>query len=46
MIKNLRSDKVYPKTYYYHRPNEVQNNETPTKVQVQELNITIWALTK
>ncbi len=28
---------VYPKTYYYHNQDGIQVDETPTKIQVQNL---------
>jgi len=27
-------DKVYPKTYYYHSQDEIEVDETPSKIQV------------
>jgi len=30
-------DKVYPKTYYHHSQDDIQVDETPTKIQVHNL---------
>ncbi len=30
-------DKVYPETYYYHSHDDIQVDETPSKIQVQNL---------
>jgi hypothetical protein len=30
-------DKVYPKTYYHHSHDDIQVDETLTKIQVQNL---------
>jgi len=30
-------DKVYPKTYYHHNQTNIEVDETPTKIQVQNL---------
>jgi hypothetical protein len=30
-------DKVYPKTYYHHSQIDIEMDETPTKIQVQNL---------
>ncbi len=38
--------KVYPETYYHHMLGQVQIDETPSKVQVKELQIVGWTLTK
>ncbi len=32
-------DKVYPKTYYHHSQIDIEMDETPTKIQVQNLQI-------
>jgi len=37
-------DKVYPKTYYHHSQADIEVDETPTKIQVQNLRITSWTL--
>ncbi len=39
-------DKVYLKTYYHHTLGQVQIEKMPTKIQVQELQIASWTLTK
>jgi hypothetical protein len=39
-------DKVYLETYYHHSQDDIQVNETPTKIQIQNLHITGWILTK
>jgi hypothetical protein len=30
-------EKVYPETYYHHNQDEFQVDETPTRIQVQNL---------
>jgi hypothetical protein len=45
-IKVNLKDNVYPKTYYHHMLGQVQIDETLAKVQVQELHIVGWMLTK
>jgi hypothetical protein len=30
-------NKVYPKTYYHHSQDDIQVDETPMKIQVQNL---------
>jgi hypothetical protein len=37
-------DKVYPETYYHHSQDDTQVDETPTKIQVHNLQITCWTL--
>jgi hypothetical protein len=37
-------DKVYPKTYYHHSQADIEMDETPTKIQVQNLQIVGWTL--
>ncbi len=37
-------DKVYLKTYYHHNQHDIQVNKTPTKIQVQNLQIASWNL--
>ncbi len=37
-------EKVYPETYYHHNQDEFQVDETPTRIQVQNLQITSWIL--
>jgi hypothetical protein len=32
-------DKVNPETYYHHSQDDIQVDETPTKIQVQNLQI-------
>ncbi len=32
-------DKVYPKTYYHHSQDDIQVDETPAKIHVQNLQI-------
>jgi hypothetical protein len=32
-------DKVYPETYYHHNQDDIQVDEIPTKIQVQNLQI-------
>ncbi len=32
-------DKVYLETYYHHSQDDIQMDETPTKIQVQNLQI-------
>ncbi len=39
-------DKVYPETYYHHNQDDIQVDEIPTKIQVQNLQIASWTLTK
>ncbi len=39
-------DKIYPKTYYHHSQANIEVDETPTKIQVQNLHIANWTLTK
>ncbi len=39
-------DKVYPKTYYHPSQVDIEMDETPTKIQVQNLQIIGWTLTK
>ncbi len=39
-------NKVYPKTYYHHSQADIEVDETPTKIQVQNLQIAGWTLTK
>jgi len=39
-------DKVYLKTYYHHSQDDIQMDETPIKILVQNLQITIWTLIK
>jgi hypothetical protein len=39
-------DKVYLETYYHHSHDDIQVNETTTKIQVQNLQIAGWTLTK
>jgi len=36
--------KVYLKTYYHHIQDDIQLDETPTKIQVQNLQIAGWTL--
>jgi hypothetical protein len=33
-------DKVYLETYYHHSQADIEVDETPTKIQVQNLHIT------
>jgi hypothetical protein len=37
-------DKVYLETYYHHSQYDIQVDETPTKIQVHNLQITCWIL--
>jgi len=39
-------DKVYPKTYYHHSQDDIQVDETPAKIHIQNLQIISWTLTK
>jgi len=39
-------DKVYPETYYHHNQANMEVDETPTKMQVQNFQITCWTLTE
>ncbi len=39
-------NKVYPKIYYYHTHDDIEVDETPTKIHVQNLQIASWTLTK
>ncbi len=39
-------DKVYPKTYYHDSQVDIEMDETPTKIQVENLQIAGWTLTK
>jgi hypothetical protein len=39
-------DKVYPKTYYHYNQVDIEVDETPTKIQIQNLQIVGWTLTK
>ncbi len=44
--KILLENKVYPKSYYYHNQANVEVDETPTKIQVQNFQIVGWILTE
>ncbi len=37
-------NKVYPYTYYHHSQADIEVDETPTKIQVHNLQITGWML--
>jgi hypothetical protein len=37
-------DKVYQETYYHHNQDDIQMDETPAKIQIQNLQITCWTL--
>ncbi len=37
-------DRVYPKTDYHHNQTNIELDETPTKIQLQNLHITCWTL--
>ncbi len=37
---------MYPETYYHHTLSQVQINEIPMNIQIQELQIASWTLTK
>ncbi len=39
-------NKVYPKAYYHHSQADIEVDETPTKIQVRNLQIVGWTLTK
>jgi len=39
-LKVSLEDKVYPKPYYHYSQDDIQVDETPTKIQVQNLQIT------
>jgi hypothetical protein len=35
---------VYLETYYHHNHDDIQGDETPTKIQVQNLQMASWIL--
>jgi hypothetical protein len=45
-LKISLENKVYPKAYYHHSQGDVEMDETPTKIQVQNLQIIGWTLTE
>jgi hypothetical protein len=44
--KTSLEDKVYLEIYYHHNQANIEVDETPTKIQVQNLQIANWTLTK
>jgi hypothetical protein len=38
--------KVYVKTYYHHNQVDIEMDETPSRIQVQNFQIASWILTK
>jgi hypothetical protein len=44
ITKTTLEGKVYPKTYYHHNQSNIEVDETPTKIQVQNLHIVGWTL--
>jgi hypothetical protein len=38
--------KVLPKTYYHHTQDDIEVDETPAKIHVQNLQIVGWILTE
>jgi hypothetical protein len=45
-LKISLEEKVYLETYYHHSQTNMEMNETPTKIQVHNLQITRWTLIK
>jgi hypothetical protein len=45
-LKISLKDKIYPKTYYHHSQVDIEVDETPKKIQAQNLQITCWTLIK
>jgi hypothetical protein len=43
-LKISLEDKVYPKIYYHHIQADIEVDETPTKIKVQNLQIVGWTL--
>ncbi len=39
-LETSLEDKFYPKTYYHHNQAYIEVDETPTKIQVYNLQIT------
>ncbi len=42
--KTSLEDKVYLKTYYHHSQANIEVDETPTKIQLHNLQIACWTL--
>jgi hypothetical protein len=40
----MLEDKVYPETYYHHSQTNIEIDETPNKIQIQNLHIVGWIL--
>jgi len=45
-LKISLKNKVYPETYYYYTHDDIEVDETPTKIHVQNLQIASWTLIK
>lgn len=45
-LKISLENKVYPETYYHHTQDDIEVDETPTKIHVQNLQIASWTLIK
>jgi hypothetical protein len=43
-LKVSLEDKVYLESYYHHNQDDIQVDETLTKIQVQNLQIVCWTL--
>jgi len=41
-LETSLEDKVYPEIYYHHGQANIEVDETPTKIQVQNFQIASW----